>query len=75
MLTDKEKMELLNLRKKVVAQKEEIKRLQKQVEHIRDSYNAEIATLRTRCYIGAEEYFDKKMYGVLKIVTVGDRNT
>ena len=32
MLTDKEKMELLNLRKKVVQQREEIKRLQMQIK-------------------------------------------
>lgn len=31
-MTDKEKMELLNLRKRVVSQKEEIKRLQKLLE-------------------------------------------
>ena len=36
MLTDKEKMELLNLRKRVVAQKEEIKRLQKQIELLKE---------------------------------------
>lgn len=34
MLTDKEKMELMNLRRRVVAQKEEIKRLQEQVKHL-----------------------------------------
>jgi len=32
MLTDKEKMELLNLRKRVAAQKAEIARLQKKLE-------------------------------------------
>ena len=37
MLTDKEKMELLNLRKRVVAQKEEIKRLQKQIELLKEA--------------------------------------
>lgn len=36
MLTDKEKMELLNLRRRVVAQREEIKRLQEQVKHLRE---------------------------------------
>lgn len=36
MLTDKEKMELLNLRKRVVAQKEEIKRLQRQIEILKE---------------------------------------
>lgn len=34
MITDKEKMELLNLRKKVVAQREEIKRLQKRLKEL-----------------------------------------
>ncbi len=34
MLTDKEKMELLNLRRRVVAQKEEIKRLQEQIKRL-----------------------------------------
>ena len=37
MLTDKEKMELLNLRKRVVDQKEEIKRLQKQIELLKEA--------------------------------------
>lgn len=37
MLTDKEKMELLNLRKRVEAQKEEIKRLQKQIELLKEA--------------------------------------
>ena len=36
MLTDKEKMELLNLRKRVVAQKEEIKRLQAQIKRLKE---------------------------------------
>lgn len=36
MLTDKEKMELLNLRKRIVAQRDEIKRLQEQVKHLRE---------------------------------------
>ena len=36
MLTDKEKMELLNLRKRVATQKEEIKRLQKQIELLKE---------------------------------------
>lgn len=30
----------------------------------------EISTLRTRCYPGAEQAFDRKMYGCLKIVPV-----
>lgn len=34
MLTDKEKMELLNLRKRVTAQKEEIRRLQEQIKRL-----------------------------------------
>lgn len=34
MIADKEKMELLNLRKKVVAQREEIKRLQKRLKEL-----------------------------------------
>ena len=33
-MIDKEKMELLNLRKKVVAQREEIKRLQKRLKEL-----------------------------------------
>ena len=37
MLTDKEKMELLNLRKRVETQKEEIKRLQKQIELLKET--------------------------------------
>lgn len=36
MLTDKEKMELLNLRKRVAAQKEEIKRLQEQNKRLKE---------------------------------------
>lgn len=34
-MTDKEKMELLNLRKRVVAQKEEIRRLQAEVKKLK----------------------------------------
>jgi hypothetical protein len=30
----------------------------------------EISTLRTRCYPGAEQAFDNKMYGCLMIVPV-----
>lgn len=37
MLTDKEKMELLNLRRRVVAQKEEIKRLQEQIKRLKET--------------------------------------
>lgn len=36
MLTDKEKMELLNLRKRIVAQKEEIRRLQEQIKRLKE---------------------------------------
>ena len=36
-LTDKEKMELLNLRKRVVAQKEEIRRLQEQIKRLKET--------------------------------------
>lgn len=36
MLTDKEKMELLNLRKRVTSQKEEIKRLQEQIKRLKE---------------------------------------
>lgn len=36
MLTDKEKMELLNLRKRVTAQKEEIRRLQEQIKRLKE---------------------------------------
>lgn len=57
-MTDKEKMEMLNLRRRVQAQREEICKLQNR-----------FAELRARCYPGAEEYFDKKMYGLLTIVT------
>lgn len=35
-LTDKEKMELLNLRKRVVAQREEISRLQEQIKRLKE---------------------------------------
>jgi uncharacterized coiled-coil protein SlyX len=35
-LTDKEKRELLNLRKRIVTQRDEIKRLQEQVKHLRE---------------------------------------
>lgn len=35
-LTDKEKMELLNLRKRVTSQKEEIKRLQEQIKRLKE---------------------------------------
>lgn len=37
MLTDKEKMELLNLRKRVTSQKEEIKRLQEQIKRLKET--------------------------------------
>ena len=37
MLTDKEKMELMNLRRRVVAQKEEIKRLQEQIKRLKET--------------------------------------
>lgn len=37
MLTDKEKMEMLNLRRRVVAQKEEIKRLQEQIKRLKET--------------------------------------
>lgn len=33
-MTDKERMELLNLRKRVAAQREEIKRLREQIERL-----------------------------------------
>jgi len=33
-MTDKERMELLNLRKRVTAQREEIKRLREQIERL-----------------------------------------
>lgn len=36
MLMDKEKMELLNLRKRVTAQKEEIRRLQEQIKRLKE---------------------------------------
>lgn len=36
MLTDKEKMELLNLRKRVTSQKEEIRRLQEQIKRLKE---------------------------------------
>ena len=58
-MTDKEKMELLNLRKRVESQRAEIKNLQNR-----------LAELRGRCYPGAEKFFDSKQYGLLKIVTV-----
>ena len=35
MLTDKEKMELLNLRKRIVSQREEIRRLREFIERIK----------------------------------------
>lgn len=37
MLTDKEKMELLNLRKRIVAQRDEIKRLQEQIKRLKET--------------------------------------
>ena len=37
MLTDKEKMERLNLRKRVTAQKEEIRRLQEQIKRLKET--------------------------------------
>lgn len=58
MLTDKERMELLNLRKRVQMQREEISKLQNRY-----------AELRARCYPDAEKYFDNKQYGLLTIVT------
>lgn len=36
MLTDKEKMELLNLRKRVTAQEEEIRRLQEKIKRLKE---------------------------------------
>lgn len=40
MLTDKEKMELLNLRKKVVRQRDEIIRLQAVIKSLKDGGDA-----------------------------------
>jgi len=37
MLTDKEKMKLLNLRKRVIAQKEEIRCLQEQIKRLKET--------------------------------------
>lgn len=60
-MTDKEKMELQNLRKRVQMQREEISKLQNR-----------LAELRGRCYPGAEKYLDNHQYGLIKIVTVKD---
>lgn len=38
MLTDKERMELLNLRKKVVRQRDEIVRLQAQIKELKNGH-------------------------------------
>lgn len=57
-MTDKEKMELLKLRKRVEAQREEIKSLQNR-----------LAELRGRCYPGAEKFFENHQYALLTIVT------
>lgn len=57
-MTDKEKLELLNLRKRVQAQREEIAKLQNR-----------FAELRGRCYPGAEKYFENHQYALLTIVT------
>ena len=65
MLTDKERMELMNLRKRVAAQREELK-------HLRELHDGEMSVLRSRCYPGAERYFDSGQYGLIKIVTVRD---
>ena len=35
MMTDKEKLEMLNLRNRIVAQREEIKRLQAQIKQLK----------------------------------------
>lgn len=72
MLTDKERMELLNLRKRVVAQKEEIKRLEVKCEYQRQMHEAELDALRSRCYPTARDCFDNHQWGLLKIVTVKD---
>ena len=58
MLTDKERMELMNLRKRVQAQREEISKLQNM-----------FAELRKRCYPGAEKFFENHQYALLTIVT------
>ena len=47
MLTDKEKMELLNLRKRIVAQRDEIKRLQEQVKHPEGTSKGRYTTMKT----------------------------
>lgn len=39
MLTDKERMELMNLRKRVQSQREEIKKLRAELEHYRKATN------------------------------------
>jgi hypothetical protein len=41
---------------------------------MRIKYNeSNLETLRTRCHIGAEKYFDNHQYGLLKIVTVQNK--
>ena len=41
MLSDKEKMELLNLRKRVVSQREEIRRLNERIRELERKYGRE----------------------------------
>jgi len=69
-MSDKEKLELINLRNRLRSQREEIKRLTEENAVLKKKveYNEmDRAYLRSRCFLGAERYFDDHQYGILKI--------
>ena len=71
-MSDKEKLELINLRNRLRSQREEIKRLTEENAGLKKKieYNEQDrALLRSRCLMGVERYFDDHQYCVLKIVT------
>lgn len=75
-MTEKENSEMMSLRNRIRCQKDEINRLLEEntMLKMRIKYNeSNLETLRTRCHIGAEKYFDNHQYGLLKIVTVQNK--
>lgn len=74
-MTDKEKIELINLRNRLRSQREEIKRLTTENAELKNRLSDEELNMkywRSRCVSEKELFhFDNRNYGHLKIVGVG----
>ncbi len=69
-MTEKEKLELMNLRNRLRCQKDEINRLlEANITLRRRLITAEgsLLEIRSRCMPGAERYFDNHQFGLLQI--------